>query len=344
MRQDAFDKILTSLKDNVSDTLCFKITELTLPQIAQLAEAIKITTSLTSLSFEVALIGDEAGKLIGEALKINTSLKKLCLNFCGLRDGAGRAIAEALKVNRFLKILYLDGNHLSNETGKVIGEALKINTSLTILSLGYNQLSNDTEIAIGEAIKVNTSLNELHLYGNWWLQDEVGEAIARALKMNTTLTKINFSGNQIHDKVVCKVNSQAKINTEITKILMVAPFLNHSTINQLRSLLAKKQGESTAIYLPVPSLKELALASFYKSATENEEEKLSCDEKAQTITFKNKRTCLPKELFDPSTQALNFKEQNKSWLTLSIFADSKSDKGTSKQDQVQTWEIKNKFI
>lgn len=344
MHQDEFDKILTSLKDNTLKSRHLSGQLLSLSQVEQLAKALKDNTSLTSLLLSVNNLGNEGCQIIVEALKGNTSLNELSLDGNILGDEAGKAIGEMLKTNTSLTRLYLQSNHMGDEAGKVIANALKTNTSLTYLSLGDNGFGNVTGKAISEALKVNTSLNKLNLYGNW-LDDEGGKAIVRALKNNTTLMTIYLSGNHIHEKVVDKVNIQTNINTEITKILMKTPFLEPNSINQLHSLLAKKQQcDPTAISLPVPSLKELSLAAFYKNATASEEKKPSVDEKAQKITFKNKSIGLPKELFDPATQALNFKEQKKSWLTLSMFADSKFDHATSKQDEVQTWEIKNKFI
>eukprot|EP00729_Bicosta_minor_P014554 gene14554-biopygen10298 len=137
------------LEVNMSDTK-FK-------DAAQRAEFVEALGSkecrVRKLDMERMELGEDDGAAIGEALKVNTTLTSISLGINNLGEVGVAAIGEALKVNTTLTYIDLKWNNLGEVAGAAIGEALKVNTTLTSIDLDYNDdLPDATQTAIKAAV------------------------------------------------------------------------------------------------------------------------------------------------------------------------------------------------
>lgn len=60
-------------------------------------------------------LGGAGAKQIAEALKVNTTLIEVDLSLNYIDDEGGKAIAEALDVNKTLKVLAMSGNEIEDK-------------------------------------------------------------------------------------------------------------------------------------------------------------------------------------------------------------------------------------
>ncbi|AIF80828.1 hypothetical protein I862_01325 [endosymbiont of Acanthamoeba sp. UWC8] len=97
---------------------------------------------------------------LADALKINTSINSLTINYPNIKERGLKILAEALKYNVSLKDLYLNRFTINDIVAKCLSEAFKCNISLERITL--NKVSTDKGIKyIAEAIKTNLFTNEL---------------------------------------------------------------------------------------------------------------------------------------------------------------------------------------
>ena len=82
-------------------------------------------------------IGAEGAAALAEALKVSYTLTTLYLSSNQIGTEETAALAEALKVNCTLKDLDLGYNHIGDEGAAVLAEALEVNCTLTGLSPSY---------------------------------------------------------------------------------------------------------------------------------------------------------------------------------------------------------------
>ena len=115
-----------------------------------IAEALKLNTSVTSISLVNNNLGPEDAKHIAEALKQNTSVTSISLVNNNLGPEDAKHIAEALKANTSVTDIYLSNNNLGPEGAKYIAEALKENTSITWISLFNNNLGSEQGKCLAE--------------------------------------------------------------------------------------------------------------------------------------------------------------------------------------------------
>eukprot|EP00943_MAST-04B_sp_MAST-4B-sp1_P003124 g3124.t1 len=141
--------------------------KLDVAQVRLLAGVLKTNTSVKKLHLGLGLgncyIGDEGAKELAEALKVNTSLKEISLssNNIGAEGGkelaeALKELAEALKVNTSLEKIDLRNNTIGDEGAKYVAEALKVTTSLKEIYLWNNNIGDEGAKELAEALKVNT--------------------------------------------------------------------------------------------------------------------------------------------------------------------------------------------
>ena len=113
----------------------------------------------TKISFNnYIIINEDEGKAIAEALKITKTLTQIELIRKNLNDNVVIPIAEALKKNNTLLELIILYNNISYNGVKAIAEALKINTKLTFLWLDSKMIGYNGAIEIAKALKKNKTL------------------------------------------------------------------------------------------------------------------------------------------------------------------------------------------
>jgi hypothetical protein len=208
-----------------NNTLCEYENIFNTKGITDLAEALKVNTSLTecvlrdsglyvdgwriifnalrdspeskitrwNLSDE--WLGPGIAKPLAEYISVSASLTELDLFGNDMGEDGGTAIAESLLTNRSL--LTLKSNHLGSKGAKVMGEVLKVNNILRTLEAPHNSIDIEGAKAIAEGLSVNTVMTALDLSFNN-LRPTGAAIIAEALKSGrTVLTSLNLSQNAL---------------------------------------------------------------------------------------------------------------------------------------------------
>eukprot|EP00511_Aplanochytrium_stocchinoi_P009560 CAMPEP_0204862744 /NCGR_PEP_ID=MMETSP1348-20121228/2781_1 /ASSEMBLY_ACC=CAM_ASM_000700 /TAXON_ID=215587 /ORGANISM="Aplanochytrium stocchinoi, Strain GSBS06" /LENGTH=995 /DNA_ID=CAMNT_0052012841 /DNA_START=266 /DNA_END=3253 /DNA_ORIENTATION=+ len=205
-----FKSSLKSLLANESDSLA--INELSVSEIQQIADALKLNTSLKTLDMgytkendteeeeimNSSPLGVKGAEYIGRAIMVNSTLNKLGASHNEIRDEGAQQLAEALMVNSELTALDLESNNISEIGAKHIAKAMKANTSIVCLNLSNNLMSDRGAEYIFAGLRKNksNSLVELNLSQN--IIGEVGaEYIGAALKSNDTLRVLKMSDNEV---------------------------------------------------------------------------------------------------------------------------------------------------
>lgn len=163
--------------------------------VYNIAEALKITKTLTKLYLNNSFNYVFDFIIIIEALKINTSITHLSLEHTMI-DKESNLIAELLIVNKTLTHLYLGNNFIKSIGVSIIFNALKINKILTTLDISYSFICKDTAIVISDVLKTNNTLTSLIMV-KCDINDESGIIIANSLCYNNSLKELYIYYNEI---------------------------------------------------------------------------------------------------------------------------------------------------
>ncbi len=164
-----------------------------------LASALELNTTVTSLTLDKNEIGDAGAEAFAGGLKGFTALKSLslCENMIGAAGAL--AIAVGLAGNASLRCLDLSETLIDAAAARHIAEGLRTNTRLRILSLEKNPIGDQGAWALSGALKVNITLTDLNLEKN-----EIGDAgahhLAEALEANTSLKELSLYDNRLGDE------------------------------------------------------------------------------------------------------------------------------------------------
>ncbi len=296
--QQELDKILDNVRNNRITTLNLSSTEdITLGQLIQIAEALKINTSLTDFNLAHTKIGIAGIQVIAEVLKINKSLTTLRLWYNNIGDEGVLIIAEALKTNttltslniqnnqitaigaqaiaeilrdNCLTMLDLSNNKIGDDGAQVIFESLKTNTTLTSLTIANNQVSDEGLKAIADTLEINTSLATLYLG-----QNNVGsegsskglKAIAAALEKNITLTTLNLWGDQISDEGAKAFANALERNISLTRLYLYNSNIGDEGAKALAAAL-EKNTNLTLLFFQTSNISDEGAKAF-ATALEN---------------------------------------------------------------------------
>jgi Leucine Rich repeat len=175
------------------------------------ARELRINPTVTRLSWETNIIGNNAAKVVAEALQLHSSIRILSMTRKLVGDEGAVAIASALNVNTTLVELELSGNVIGDAGATALADTLKRNTSLQRLSLG-SMLGDEGVAAIAHALKLNTTVDHLDLEGRFG--DRGTKAMAEALKVNKTLTFLTLNG-RIRDEGAIAIADSLKVNSTL---------------------------------------------------------------------------------------------------------------------------------
>lgn len=241
-----YEKFPTSIINAIKINTNAKINTLSLTNIRmgetgdiEMAELLKINSSITSLDLSGCDFYYNYAQHIMESLKINNTLKRLNLRGINIHDKGIINIIDMLKSNcsitylnlgsivigyelineilktvqtsKNIKILYLNDNNsdINNYTDNVTDEIVNTiisNDSLKFLDLSKNNLRYDSIIKIAESLSKNECLTTVDLSDNLSLSDNETKNIIKALQNNFSLTDIQLP---IHNN-----------NTEIINVMI----------------------------------------------------------------------------------------------------------------------------
>ncbi|KAG0301124.1 hypothetical protein BGZ98_008602 [Dissophora globulifera] len=179
-----------------------------------LSEVLKVNLTLTALNLGTNSIGNSGAQALSEALKINLILTNLDLGSNSIGVSGAQALSEALKINSTLTTLNLNYNSIGDDGAQALSEALKINSSLTTLNLNYNSIGVNGAQALSEALKINSTLITLGLRDNFTGYDGA-QALSEALRINSILTTLDLSRNSIGNDGARALSEALKINSTL---------------------------------------------------------------------------------------------------------------------------------
>ena len=213
-----FGTLFLALKVNTSLTsLSLRSNAIAAEGAHSLSEALRVNTSVTSLDLGANHIGAEGAHSLSEALRVNTSVASLTLSLNSICDKGAHSLSEALRVNTSLTSLDLDWNSIGDEGAHSLSEALRVNTSLTSLNLNFNSIGDEGAHSLSEALRVNTSVTSLDLVWNS-TSHEGANSLSEALRVNTSVLSLDLYHNSIGDEGAKSLSEALRVNTSLTSL------------------------------------------------------------------------------------------------------------------------------
>lgn len=178
-------------------------------QLAILTEELKTNCSLTTFNIEMNhMCGCTPGEFDGttitnlaEALAVNTTLTSLNMRWNFVQAEGISILAPSLATNTALRTLNVARNFLGDEGVSTLTKALVDNTTLTSLALGSNQITSKGAKAVAKLLKKGSPLKILDMSENA-LQAPGFEVLAQAL-INSSVQAIDLSHCSIEDSPEC---------------------------------------------------------------------------------------------------------------------------------------------
>jgi len=191
--------------------------------VRNVANVLKVSTSLLSLKLSSVGMRRNGAAVIGESLARNTTLRSLSLDDNEIGSEGAWIIAQALRKNTTLRGLDLDGNIIGTWGVEEIARALGVNKALLSINLARNGIGSKGEKgcarvvkAIADLLRKNKTLWELSLDENDInaLQADLTE-VADALKANTSLRRLSLALNPTGRMLALAIAETLKVNTTL---------------------------------------------------------------------------------------------------------------------------------
>ncbi len=155
--------------------------------------------ALTNLSLYQSTITDQNAIDLAEALKVNRTITSVCLSKNALGTEAAQALAEALKTNETITDFDISQNEIGDEGAKALAEVLMRNKTITNFNISKNKIGNEGIKALAEVIAINNTITSLNLSKNI-IRTEGAQALAKALARNQAITILDISENEIENE------------------------------------------------------------------------------------------------------------------------------------------------
>lgn len=151
---------------------------------------------------------------IAEMLKINTTLTTLNLGSNQIQDEGVNLLITALQSNsnNNLTKLVLNNNDITDQGAIKLAEYLSTNPRLIKLKLKLNNIKTPGLTALLESLQINTTLEELDLAENIQDEDIDVNVYLNLIKFNTQITMINLHHTGIHLADIKEIKKIAKRN------------------------------------------------------------------------------------------------------------------------------------
>lgn len=147
-------------------------------------------------------VDDDRLLQIANCLKINTSLTHLLLQGESITNTGIAPLCESLSIHPSIKYFHLTNTHLDVNSIKSIVDMLKANESIMELNLADNNINDEVVSILADGLKIlgNTTgfVKTLHLNGNQ-ISDAGTAALAEIFKLNECLCALNLANNNITD-------------------------------------------------------------------------------------------------------------------------------------------------
>jgi len=160
----------------------------------KLATALKLNTTLTSLSLYGACPGEARTATIIGALVLNSTLTSLYASSstCVSRLVAQR-IGSILEGNSTLQKLFLGNCNMEDQEAIALTRTLGINSALVTLDLSHNKISAEGALEISKVLSSNSTLTEMNFSNNRLAGNKGAYALIDAALLHPSLTYLNLS-------------------------------------------------------------------------------------------------------------------------------------------------------
>ena len=185
--------------------------------VLSLANALKVTETLTVLSLPNNLLNDSSTRILATGLQENFTITSLDLSHNKISDRGVKAITKSLGENSVLTNLNLSDNRIHIDGGRYIGRALKGNSALENLNLRLNRLCDDGGRMLIEGLLENSTLKHLNLSCNS-LEIGATRAVCKVLESNSTLRSLDMSANLLSDESAMLMLESMQGNEVLTSI------------------------------------------------------------------------------------------------------------------------------
>ena len=134
---------------------------------------------------------------LAECLRVNTTLISLNLRYNDIGDAGATQLAECLRFNKTRSSLLLLDNKIGDAGAAQLAGCLRTTTTLTNLVLSRNRIGNAGAIQLAESLRLNATLKSLNLAVNN-IADAGATQLVNSLRVNTTLTSLDMRLNRLN--------------------------------------------------------------------------------------------------------------------------------------------------
>ena len=179
-----------------------------------IADAIRVSASLTSVNLLGNTLDDETVLMLLGIKKEKPSLLTLCgleldataadFSHERLDSNDAKLLAPEIAVSASLTSIDLSWNMIGDDGGKHIAEGIAVSTSLTCIELRDNSLNDKGAKHIAEGIAASASLTSIDLSCNRF-GAEGAKHIAKAISFSTSLTECDLCGFPLGEVGWCAI-------------------------------------------------------------------------------------------------------------------------------------------
>ena len=167
--------------------------------VADIANAFRNLTKLTTLNLSGNDIGSSGGAELGEVLGCLPKLHHLDLRGCSLTSSGITWLSRAIPSCQNMRVLHLGSNGAGDEAINALAPAISSCVKLEHLSLAMNSITGDGTWVLVEDLVNCPSITYLDMKGNS-LGDDGAAAIADVLAEVKTLEVVDLSNNEIGEE------------------------------------------------------------------------------------------------------------------------------------------------
>ncbi|KAG0344125.1 hypothetical protein BG004_004712, partial [Podila humilis] len=207
-------------------------------QVAAIALALAINTTLTTLVLQDNLVQNNAAQALATSLATNNAVTTLNLAHNLITDVGTHALATMLITNTTLMNLNLTDNMIEDEGIRALAGALGTNTTLKKLELGRNKFEEGGVQALAEALTTNRTLQELDLSDNIIGIYHGFQMVAKALDTNSTLAMLILRNTSVSDNGAQAMARSLAVNTGLSTLNLEENRIEDVGIQALAEVLA----------------------------------------------------------------------------------------------------------
>ncbi|CAF4596236.1 unnamed protein product [Rotaria socialis] len=191
---EGLDELRTSLKQVMAQVI---VIEQPPYDNTKLESCIAQQENNSDLNLNNRKLNDADIMIVAQALRISQTITTVHLGNNLITAAGAKHIANALRYNTNLTTLDLWNNQIGADGAQHFAEILRSNRTLTSLGLNTNDIKDQGAQALADALRNNKALTELYMADNR-IGDPGAQALRDALRNNTTIVKLQlFQSNQI---------------------------------------------------------------------------------------------------------------------------------------------------